>query len=105
MKLMTMRTVASLSPDERNGHKPAVVAQFWGDRSRGQRGTSKGPGKKLEYAPIEVKKDWWVNQIAIDPVTLKAALPKAKPTNWTPPKDRTISLDQLIGKFQKERNA
>ena len=102
-KLMCSRTVTSLSPDTRNGHKPSITVQFWGDRSLAMRGTSRGPGKKLEYEPIEVKKDWWVEQIKVDPVTLKAAKPKAKKVNWTPKKDKTITLDTLIAKFEGRR--
>ena len=100
---MCVRTVASLSPDTRNGHRPATTVQFWGDRSLAIRGTSKGPGKKLEYPVENVKKDWWVDQIKVDPVTLKTAQPVAKQKNWTPPKDRTVTLDSLIAKFNGRR--
>jgi len=104
-KLMCSRTVTSLSPDTRNGHRPSLTVQFWGDKSLGIRGTSRGPGKKLEYEGPQRDPAWYKNLIAIDEVTLKAAKPVAKKTNWTPKMDKTVTFDQLISKFQKERNA
>lgn len=103
-KLMCSRTVTSLSPDTRNGHRPSLTVQFWGDRSLAMRGTSRGPGKKRTFEDTEVPKDWWVNQILIDPATLKTAIPKAKKVNWTPPKNRTVTLDSLITKFNGRRS-
>jgi len=102
-KLMCSRTVTSLSPDTRNGHRPSLTVQFWGDKSLGIRGTAKGPGKKLEYEEPQRDSAWYKNLIQIDAVTLKTAKPKTKKTNWTPPKDRTVTFDSLIAKFEERR--
>jgi len=81
------------------------VTNFWGDKSLGIRGSRKGPGRKPKEE--EPKRDpvWYKNLIVVDEETLKPVTLKAKNKNWTPPADRTITLDQLMLKFQKERNA
>lgn len=104
MKLNRTRTVASLQPDVRNGHKPAVVTQFWGNKSVAVRSTESGPGKKPPALPV-IKEilPWYhpANLHPIDEVTLKSVKPTVKVTQ---PKSKSqISLDSLIANFQARR--
>ena len=103
-KIMASRTVTSLSPDTRNGHRPSLTVQFWGDRSLGIRGSRKGPGKPREWEEQPKDSAWYKNLIQIDAATLKPVKPKAKKKNWTPPKDKTVTLDSLIAKFEQRRS-
>lgn len=101
MKINRTRRVDSLQPDTRNGHKPAVTVQFWGDMSLSARGTTKGPGKKLEAQKIEPITEWWKDLHAVDAATLKDAKPMIQ---WSPPQKKRPTLGDLISKFTNGRN-
>ena len=80
MKLNRTRSLASLQPDKRNGHKPAIVTQFWGDKSVGLRNSTQGRGRCQKTDPEVPVKNllWWQDLHPVDSVTLKPLLPKIK---------------------------
>lgn len=103
-KLNRTRSVTSLQPDERNGHKPAVVTQFWGDKSVSLRGTTQGPGKRVVAIddPLQGKM-WYQNIHAIDEKTLKEVKPMIK-MKFTPKQKKQLTLDDLLVKFNERRS-
>lgn len=103
MKLNRTRSVTSLQPDKRNGHKPAVTTQFWGNRSVGIRGTERGRGKPVKIDDLtKEQKPWWLNQIQYDDATLRNVVPKVK-TEPKPEKPK-LTLDKLITAYTQRRS-
>jgi hypothetical protein len=101
-KLNRTRSVTSLQPNERNGHKPSIVTSFWGDKSVGMRGTHQGAGKKIELeAPKTTILLWYENLKPIDPVSLK----EVKPVTKAPvkPEKKKADLFDLVKQFQQKR--
>ena len=106
MKLNRTRSVTSLQPDERNGHKPAVVTQFWGNKAVALRGTSRGPGKRVVVDAVPEKKLlWWEDLRPVDPVTLKEIklVPPKKAVKPQSEKPK-LTLDALVSAFQARRS-
>lgn len=101
MKLNRTRSVTSLQPDVRNGHKPAVSTQFWGDKSVGMRGTFCGSGK-VPISEEAVKLAWYEDLHAVDEKTLK----EVKPTMKLPVKKEKKKADlfDLVAAFNKRRS-
>src|SRR5579864_4441583 len=98
MKINRTKTVTSLQPDTRNGHKPPITTQFWGDKSVAIKNTVSGKGRKPKPKPEEPKtKMWWEDLHSVDECTLKAIIPKVK---YTPPAKKQKTLDDLVAAFQ-----
>ena len=106
MKLNRFRSLVSLQPDKRNGHKPPIVSQFWGDKSVVLRNSESGPGMIPKQKPEQPAKilPWWLDLHSVDPVTLKTVLPKIKCEIVEVQVEKKPDLDALVAAFNKRRS-
>lgn len=101
MKINRTRSITSLQPNDRNGHKPSIVTGFWGDKSVGVRGTSCGPGR-IPITEEAIKLAWYENLHPVDEKTLKEVKPKMSlPVKKEKPK---ADLFDLVAAFNKRRS-